>query len=1445
MVYGALFVVVLVMGVVTMLFTPWFKHYARDFIVKQSQNLINGDLSIGRLSGSFVTGVVMEDVAVQQEGTTAVRIRKRGVHYSPTQVARGNAIVIDRLELSGLSLSVFHLSSGGLNLGSFIKKRPPSNRPRRTIEIREIRLDDADLSFDRQWGPSWMQLPLRITRLTSTLGLESREGLLLFPIKALRAEGTDPAFSVRSFVGSVAFESGGWSIRQGVLQSAASALTVAASFKPSGYDVTADASTFNFPEMARIVPGLKSIDEPARVQLSMVGPQNGLKTHLTARSRAGDVTADLVLDSTVPGWKGKGRADLTRFDISRWLPTDVESDLTGTADFDLLLGLGRHFPRGRFSFSGPHVLYAGYEARDFRTAGTLIVDRVLISHANGVAYGSPFTASGWIDIPEPYGFQLTGRATRLDLRQLPKSVPVPRMRSNLTFDYDATGRFQKPVLVGSARFDDSTFLDAQISADSRGTIDTRGERLTYSAVGHARNLDVGQIGEEFDLSTLREPQLAGKVQGNFDLAGAGSSLDDLTIDVKGTDVGAALFGGQFSDTDLDLHIRNDSLDGSGRGQFKSIDSAILVNDSRAKGTLTGRFDMTGSFPGLFGAGFDTAVSAFSGSVSLTASRLKDVDVESATIAGEFARGLATLTTGEVKTALGTASGEGRIALLRGESDFTYDIDIADAARLKDFLPVSVKGQGTFRGHAVGPLDQTRIDGTFTASDLDVAGVSALSASGNYHVEGSPSHLADITISGDGSATFVSAFGRSFGNASAKLAYRQQRLEGDLEARLPDSRVARISGNVLVHPEHNELHVSALRVELGNERWILSTNAGSPTISWSATKLSANDLVFDTGTGAPGRILISGDLGRSAAAGQVAIKIENVPLQDLRPLVPAMSGYRGRLNATVTIDGTLANPGISAEGKIDEGGVRQFSFQSLYGSGRWTGDSITGDVRLDQSPGVWLTANGSVPLDLFSNTASSKRVDVTIRSSTVQLALLEGLTAAVRNMVGTAQLNMTIKGQASDPRFDGFLNVENASFEVPATGVRYRNGNAHITFVPEAVKIETLHLEDSKGNPLDLTGTAGTRALHLGELGFEVSATQFQALKNDLGDVVLNGVFTVTGTLAAPTVSGDLSVEHATFDAGSLLLRLQRPYAVTTPGPEATEPPDGARSPAQPSSSPQVPGAAGIWDNLTLRLRLLTTNNLVVRGENMHLSREALSSIGDISVVFGGDLSIRKATHEPVEVSGALQTVRGSYAYQGRRFTIERDGSLRFVGGDKSLDPLISITATRTVSGVVIRAALHGQASAPELELTSTPTLDESDILSLLLFGQPANELATGQRNELALQAATLASGFVVSPAVSAVGEKLGLDFLQLEPIGTAGTASFRLSAGREIWKGLFLTYAREFSSDPFNELLAEYELSQYLRLRASGSDARGARARNSLFRRVERFGIDVIFFFSY
>jgi translocation and assembly module TamB len=528
--------------------------------------------------------------------------------------------------------------------------------------------------------------------------------------------------------------------------------------------------------------------------------------------------------------------------------------------------------------------------------------------------------------------------------------------------------------------------------------------------------------------------------------------------------------------------------------------------------------------------------------------------------------------------------------------------------------------------------------------------------------------------------------------------------------------------------------------------------------------------------------------------------------------------------------------------VTDGGVRAFAFESLTGNGTVSGDSISGEVRLDQRPGVWLTARGSVPMDLFSRTGSKKPVDLALRSSSIDLGVVEGLTSEIRNVVGTLQLDVTAKGPADEPAFDGFVDVKGASFDVAATGIRYRNGDMHLALAPDALRLERFRLEDSKGNPLEVTGTAGTHAFRIGDLGFELSATRFDVLHNTLGDVALNGVITVTGTLTAPVVSGDLAVHRATVDADQLLLAVQRPYAV--PSTTATPPPAAPTPGASTATLPSFPGMAAVWDNMPLRLRLLTTSNLVVRGENMRLSREAAAGVGDINVTFGGDLAVRKAPHEKPDLSGVLQTVRGSYAYQGRRFTIERDGTLRFIGPN-SWDPLLAITANRTVTGVQIRAVLRGQVSAPELELTSSPPLDVDDILSLLIFNQPVNELAFAQRNELALQAATLASGFVVSPAVSAVGEALGLAFLELEPTGTLGTTSFRLSAGRQIWKGLFVTYAREFSAEPYNEFLAEYELTRYLRIRANASDVSGIRSRTQLYRRIERAGIDLIFFFSY
>ncbi len=142
-----------------------------------------------------------------------------------------------------------------------------------------------------------------------------------------------------------------------------------------------------------------------------------------------------------------------------------------------------------------------------------------------------------------------------------------------------------------------------------------------------------------------------------------------------------------------------------------------------------------------------------------------------------------------------------------------------------------------------------------------------------------------------------------------------------------------------------------------------------------------------------------------------------------------------------------------------------------------------------------------------------------------------------------------------------------------------------------------------------------------------------------------------------------------------------------------------------------------------------------------------------------------------------------------------------------------------------------------------PPLDESDILSLIVFNTSTNQLTALQQQELVVRAGTLAAGFLATPIVSAISNEIGLDVLEIEPAGDFNLGP-RLTVGQEIAPGLVARFSRQFGPEPYDEATIEYYLSRILRLRATFSDAQTLNAR-SPFRRIERAGLDLLFFFSF
>ncbi|MEO5820950.1 MAG: translocation/assembly module TamB domain-containing protein, partial [Vicinamibacteraceae bacterium] len=287
----------------------------------------------------------------------------------------------------------------------------------------------------------------------------------------------------------------------------------------------------------------------------------------------------------------------------------------------------------------------------------------------------------------------------------------------------------------------------------------------------------------------------------------------------------------------------------------------------------------------------------------------------------------------------------------------------------------------------------------------------------------------------------------------------------------------------------------------------------------------------------------------------------------------------------------------------------------------------------------------------------------------------------------------------------------------------------------------------------------------------------------------------------------------------------------TPAPEPVAP-----EPVQASAGTTGPS---IFDAMALDVRVTVPNTLVLRGDGVKIGGEGLS-LGNLNMTLGGDLQATKAPGASTMVVGTINTVRGFYEFQGRRFELRRDGTVSFRGPDPT-NPQLNVTATRDVSGVEARVRVHGEAQRPELELSSTPPLDEGDILSLIIFNRPINDLGEGEKTTLAQRAGSLVGGFVAAPVAEALRDALDVDMLEITPVSEEGGTS--VSVGNQIGERVFVKVRQQFGSSETTQLVLEYELSHLLRLETSV--AQGGDTSRSIGRRAERGGADLVFVVKY
>jgi translocation and assembly module TamB len=190
----------------------------------------------------------------------------------------------------------------------------------------------------------------------------------------------------------------------------------------------------------------------------------------------------------------------------------------------------------------------------------------------------------------------------------------------------------------------------------------------------------------------------------------------------------------------------------------------------------------------------------------------------------------------------------------------------------------------------------------------------------------------------------------------------------------------------------------------------------------------------------------------------------------------------------------------------------------------------------------------------------------------------------------------------------------------------------------------------------------------------------------------------------------------------------------------------------------------------------------------------------------------------------------------------RDGRLRFAGTEE-IDPLIDLRARRVISGVETFVRVQGTLTMPELTFSSNPPQEQADILSLIMFNVPVNELGEGQQISLAERAGALAGGYLASGLARSIGNALRLDEFEIQAQGEQSIGP-TLSIGEQLGGRTYFRMRQAFGAEQATEFILEYQIAEYLRLQGAVAETAGGTQRIT-FRRIERGGLDLIFFFSY
>lgn len=431
------------------------------------------------------------------------------------------------------------------------------------------------------------------------------------------------------------------------------------------------------------------------------------------------------------------------------------------------------------------------------------------------------------------------------------------------------------------------------------------------------------------------------------------------------------------------------------------------------------------------------------------------------------------------------------------------------------------------------------------------------------------------------------------------------------------------------------------------------------------------------------------------------------LQKIASLVPFSLDLDGIFQADLTLTGSPQNPALNGFLTLD--GFEHTQYPTLPKAKinlnfKTENQTLTLTGQATEPQGPLLTLKGNLPFLPHAwlnrtNDPNALPLDFQLQSSQFNLQRLQPFAPQIARIDGSLNLDILVAGTLDKPTINGSLNASLDQLRLRDSPVApLQKSNLNLTFTPEKITVAPSTINAAGG----FATLQGTVDLAPPDPLLNLTLRGQHVLLHRTEDYTFRGNpnLTLTGPFSKATLGGSLDLVESLFYKDIEILPFGAPTTTEVPVPNL---PTFSKKPTQSATPAADPSPVMGWN---LDLQVKTLDPILIRG---NLARGQITGAARVFGTLGDPKTSGTLTAQELLLDLPFSNLNIPLA----TVTLQPNALT---------NPLIDLKGTSQIGQYTVQVYLNGPVQNPNLTLTSSPPLVESEIMLLLATGSATSEL---------------------------------------------------------------------------------------------------------------------------